>query len=175
MQFLYFIPLFLISIFTFLYVITLLFDIRNAYFGFAPALSSSKKAINTMFNCYKPDVSMKIADLGSGKGNILVKLAKNGYYIDGYDNNYIIYIYSLLKIKFLGFSTYVNIFYGNVLTKNLKDYNLFYIYGMGNMMIELEKKIVSECNKGTVVISNKFKFPNLIPIKRIDKIFIYEI
>ncbi|RZF40856.1 hypothetical protein LSTR_LSTR003366 [Laodelphax striatellus] len=120
----------------------------------------------------------RLVDLGSGDGRIVLAAAKAGFRSDGVELNPWLIIFSrLLAFKNgLGQST---AFYREDLFKfQLKPYENIVIFGVKEMMQELEIKLDKEASDGTHVIACRFPLPNRTCSKvigsGIDTVWVYK-
>jgi len=98
-------------------------------------------------------------DLGSARGNFIIKLAKLvppiNYY--GVDNNLFRVLISRLKALFFG--KQIKFLYENIFNTDISKADIVYIYLEKSLLPSLEKKLQLELNKGAIVITNANKFP----------------
>ncbi|KAF9805779.1 hypothetical protein SFRURICE_009411 [Spodoptera frugiperda] len=111
--------------------------------------------------------SGRLLDVGSGDGRIVFTAAKLGFQADGVElNPWLVYysrIAALMNPAYRGSK-----FYRRDLWKfDLKPYNNIVIFGVEQMMNDFEKKLITETNKGTVVVACRFPLPNMVPVETI--------
>jgi len=159
-----------------LIVIFIIFlDFTNFLRGQPPFLPSSNREIKRILSIYDFDKKDRVVDLGSGDGRILIKLAKLGINSVGYEINPILTAYSKASIKILGYSNQAIVIQKNYLKADFSKHNVFIIYGINKIMPKIEKKLIKEAKEGSVVISNKFTFPNLKYSKNINSTYLYKL
>src|SRR5579859_2347505 len=119
---------------------------------------------------------LKIADLGSGDGRVLIALAKAGFEAHGFEINPLLVLRSHWNIQrqlprelhqhaFVHWQDFWNVnFHFDAIT----------VYGIGWIMKRLEKKFLAETKPGTILVSNAFTFPNLKPIKKEGVVLVYK-
>src|SRR5579859_7902230 len=119
---------------------------------------------------------LKIADLGSGDGRILIALAKAGFEAHGFEINPILALRSRWNIRrqlppelrqhvFVHRQNFWHVHF---------HFDGFTVYGIGWIMPRLEKKFLAETHPGTVLVSNAFTFPNLKPVKKEGVLLVYK-
>lgn len=139
---------------------------------FAPC---SNHRIRQIIKLAKLKPNMKIADLGSGDGRVLIELIKTnprviavGYEIDPK------YIHlSKKNIKHAGLDKMITIKNQSFWQADLTNYDLITLYCTQNFMKKLEKKLKSEIKTSARVISVYFKFPTWQPTQVLGEIKLY--
>ncbi|PIS04951.1 MAG: hypothetical protein COT81_03700 [Candidatus Buchananbacteria bacterium CG10_big_fil_rev_8_21_14_0_10_42_9] len=143
---------------------------RGAYFA-----STNKKTLSLIISEVKAlqgqTAINKAADLGSGDGRIVLALAKRGIQTTGYEINPWLVYRSRQKVKD---GSQAKILNQNFWSVSLANYDLITVFGIGYMMLNLEKKLRHELKPGAHVISYYFTFPNWQPIKNGHNIFLYK-
>ncbi len=148
----------------FVYIISIilcviaLFYLRNG----AIPVPTHKKAINDMLELVQVRPGMKIADLGSGDGRILIAFAQAGASTDGFEVNPVLVWWSRIRIKRRKLAN-AKVYGQSFWPADLSGYDAVVVFGMTHIMERLGKKLESELKPGTVVVSNVFKFPNWQP------------
>jgi tRNA A58 N-methylase Trm61 len=104
---------------------------------------------------------MKVADLGSGDGRILIKLVKTQPKIKaiGYEIDPKYVKLSRKKIKKEGLENKIIIKNTSFWKADLSSFDVITIYCTQNFMKKLEKKLKAEIGRSTKVISVYFHFP----------------
>lgn len=154
-----------------LFVLILIADLINFIKGYAPALPSSKQSIKNIQQIYDFNRGEKVADFGAGFGHILSVLKTNKELkLTGYELNPILCY--LMKLRFRNYKN-VEIKSKDFTKTDLQNYDVIIIYGVSNVMAELEKKILNEKPKGLVVISNRFRFKGFEFKKQVGSVFLY--
>ena len=137
----------------------------------APYEQSRKKQIETILEFSKN--SKYVAELGSGNGKIAIELAKRGVFVDGYEINPFLVIYSKRKIKKLKLENKIKIVWGNFFDYNLSKYDTIVMFQFSTIMNKLKNKFDKELKNKTKIISNYWKLPKSNPIKQKNKINLY--
>lgn len=153
--------------------LTLVFVALPFFFG-APYGGTRKKQLEIMLKLADLKKSDRAVDLGSGDGRIVLEIAKKdkGIKVEGYEINPFLYVYSKLRLSGL---KNAKINYGNFSKVNLDRFNKIFVFQYSYVMSGLEKKLLRELKKGSLIISNKWTFPNLKPVKIVDGIYLYKI
>ncbi|KAB0790871.1 hypothetical protein PPYR_14958 [Photinus pyralis] len=118
-----------------------------------------------------------VIDIGSGDGRIVLELAKNNYDVHGVELNPWLVAYS----RIAAFCGGLNVkFYVRDLWKfRLSAYDNIVIFGVEQMMVDFERKLVSECKEDCNVVACRFPLPNMTPERvigiGIDKVWVYVI
>lgn len=103
---------------------------------------------------------MKIVDLGSGDGRMVLEFAKQGGLVTGYEIKPELVEKSKRRIEEAGLKEHAYVYLKNFWESDLSEFDLVYIYGMNSILGRLEKKLDAELRPGRKVISNIFRFPH---------------
>ncbi|KRT84081.1 hypothetical protein AMK59_1133 [Oryctes borbonicus] len=121
----------------------------------------------------------KLIDLGSGDGRIVLEAAKNNFISHGVELNAWLVIYSKIDAFRKGYTNNTKFFRNDLWKFDLSPYENVVIFGVEQMMSDLERKINDECTDGSNVIACRFPLPNIVPTKTIgsgiDTVWVYEI
>ncbi|MBX4205147.1 MAG: class I SAM-dependent methyltransferase [Candidatus Doudnabacteria bacterium] len=118
---------------------------------------------------------MRMADLGSGDGRIVIAFARAGAHATGFEINPPLVWYSRHKIKKLGLTANAHITTSNFWNQSLREYDIVTVFGINHMMNRLEKKLLTELRPGTIIISNAFRLPHLKLKEVTGSLLIYQI
>uniref|UniRef100_A0A0A9W502 Protein FAM173B n=2 Tax=Lygus hesperus TaxID=30085 RepID=A0A0A9W502_LYGHE len=120
--------------------------------------------------------SGRLLDIGSGDGRIVVAAAKNGFKSDGVELNYWLVLYSRISALRSGVSRNASFHRKDLWTFDLKPYDNIVIFGVKEMMADLNEKFDKELSN-THVVACRFPLPNRQPIKvhgtGIDTVWLY--
>lgn len=120
-----------------------------------------------------------LIDLGSGDGRIVFATAQAGFKAHGIELNPWLVWYSRLKALFTGLSSQTTFIKQNLWKHNLKSYDNVVIFGVDQMMTDIETKFMQELQKDCVIIACRFPLPTLNVIKVIgegvDTVWIYKV
>ncbi|XP_078033516.1 ATP synthase subunit C lysine N-methyltransferase [Augochlora pura] len=123
--------------------------------------------------------SGSLIDLGSGDGRIVFATAKAGFKAHGIELNAWLVWYSRLKALFTGFSSQTKFIRRNLWTYNLNNYNNIVLFGVGQMMQEIEEKFLMELQEDCTIVACRFPLPNMRAIKVIgegvDTVWVYRV
>lgn len=116
-----------------------------------------------------------IADLGSGDGRILIEAASRGANAHGSEINADLVAQSQDTIADTGQSSRAQVTQQSFWDEDLGKYAAITVFQSSKVMAELEEKVLRECKKGTTIVSNRWKFPNLTPVYTSGVIFVYTV
>ncbi|XP_029173343.1 protein N-lysine methyltransferase FAM173B [Nylanderia fulva] len=123
--------------------------------------------------------SGSLIDLGSGDGRIVLAAAKHGFKAHGIELNTWLVWYSKFKALISGLSNNTAFFKQDLWKYNLGKYDNVVIFGVDEMMKDIEKKFNSELYKDSLVIACRYPLPNTRPITTIghgiDTVWVYKI
>ncbi|XP_066994258.1 ATP synthase subunit C lysine N-methyltransferase [Anabrus simplex] len=105
----------------------------------------------------------RLVDLGSGDGRIVLSAAQAGFSADGIELNPWLVGYSRLQAYRLGLRSKANFYRQDLWKTNLAPYHNVVIFGVQEMMPELEEKLIQELREDTCVIACRFPFPSRTP------------
>ncbi len=136
------------------------------------AIPDEKLRILLSFIDIKP--GLKVADLGSGDGKLLIALAKKGVHGDGFEINRWLVKKSKKIIKQQKLDDKITIYHQNFWNQDISKYNVIVVYGISYIMQRLETKCEQELLPGAIVVSNGFEFPNKYPVAEQDRVYLYQ-
>ncbi|MBU1885755.1 class I SAM-dependent methyltransferase [Patescibacteria group bacterium] len=162
-------------------IIFLIFKLKRALIRFYVIIQgpffapTSYKRIKQITQLAQLKPGMKIADLGSGDGRILIGLVKACPKITAIgielDPKYV----KLAKenVKAAGLNKRIRIKHASFWSMDLSNYDIITIYGIQRIMGKLEKKLKNEVKKSCKVVSVFFQFPTWEPKKQLGDIRLY--
>ncbi|XP_074041749.1 ATP synthase subunit C lysine N-methyltransferase [Leptinotarsa decemlineata] len=119
-----------------------------------------------------------LLDLGSGDGRVVLETAKNKFVSHGVELNRWLVYYSKLSALKNGLASCTKFYQRDLWKYNISAYDNIVIFGVEQMMNDLEKKFQSECKENCYIIACRFPLPNWTPIRTlghgIDKVWIYD-
>ncbi len=133
---------------------------------------TDQKSVQTIVRLINIQPGMKVAELGSGDGRIVIALAGAGASAVGFETNPILFFWSYWQIKRLGLAT-TRIRLVSFWGIDLSDFDAVVVFGMTHIMQRLQTKLATELRPGALVISNIFKFPGWTPIHEEGGIRVY--
>jgi len=129
-----------------------------------------RKSLDFVFKKALPKLNVQgrnLVDLGSGDGRVVIEAARHGYKAVGYELNPILVLVARSwavvdrKISSWPESGSAKFHCRNFWPANLADADVIVVYGLTPIMKRLGKKIESECNEETIIISNVFKLESI--------------
>lgn len=153
-----------------IFCVLVLYYLRNG----AIFVPTERKTVDQMVRLTRVKPGMRVADLGSGDGRIVVALAEAGATAVGFENNPILFIWSYLKIRRLHLPN-ASVQLKSFWSTDLSDFDTVIVFGMTHIMVRLQQKLTAELRPGTLVISHIFKFPDWQPIVEEAGLRIYKI
>ncbi|EAT34528.1 AAEL013243-PA [Aedes aegypti] len=141
--------------------------LRKHCLPYVPA--TAKQIDNVLTSVRRAGASDKLLDIGSGDGRIVIAAAKR-LQLEAHGvelNPWLVYYSRLAALKGGVFGQ--TKFYRKDLWKyDISGYNNIVIFGVEQMMADLEKKIELEAKPDSTIIACRFPFPTLQPTKTID-------
>lgn len=123
--------------------------------------------------------SGSLIDLGSGDGRIVLAAAKHGFKSRGIELNAWLVWYSRFQALINGLSANTVFVRQDLWKCNLGKYNNIVIFGVDQMMEDIEKKLIGELRNDALVIACRFPLPNTCPVTTIghgvDTVWVYKI
>ncbi|XP_053977667.1 ATP synthase subunit C lysine N-methyltransferase [Hylaeus volcanicus] len=120
-----------------------------------------------------------LIDLGSGDGRIVFAAAKAGFKAHGIELNSCLVWYSRLKALFTGLSSQTTFIKKNLWKHNLKNYDNIVLFGVDQMMQDIEKKFIIELQKDCTIVACRFPLPSMSAMKvvgqGVDTVWIYKV
>jgi len=104
-----------------------------------------------------------LVDIGSGDGRIVLEAAKNGFKSHGVEMNLWLVLYSRFRALRLGLRGNASFARQDLWKTNYRKYDNIVIFGVEQMMPELEEKLQSEVTDESVVVACRFPFPKWKP------------
>ncbi|XP_030754508.1 ATP synthase subunit C lysine N-methyltransferase [Sitophilus oryzae] len=145
-----------------------------------PYIPATNEQVSNIFKALKGFSKGSLLDLGSGDGRIVIEAAKKGFEAHGVELNPWLVLYSKIKAFKSGLSSKNSKFIKADLWKyNISNYDVIVIFGVDQMMKDLEKKFNDECKPTCNILACRFPLPNMTPIKTvgcgIDTVWLYQI
>lgn len=143
------------------------------FFG-APFVRSRKERIQTMLELAQLKPGMKVIDLGSGDGTILIEAAGRGAYATGVEINPFLVWYSRLKVRRAGVENSVQIVWSNFKKYSISEADVLFLYLWPETIANLKERLVKELRPGARIVSNSFPISGWTPKQEKNKVFLYE-
>ncbi|EDW96237.1 ATP synthase subunit C lysine N-methyltransferase [Drosophila yakuba] len=135
-----------------------------------PYVPATTEQIQNVLSFLPKSSTGKLLDIGSGDGRIVVAAAQHNRALrtDGVELNPWLVYYSRLAALRHGVSTQTRFFRRDLWKFEIKDYNFVVIFGVEQMMRDLEHKLIAECPHNTKIIACRFPLPSLEHVKIIE-------
>ena len=108
-----------------------------------------------------------LVDIGSGDGRIVIQAARSGFSAHGVElNRWLVYFsrWSAWRSGMRGQATFAR---QDLWKSDMSKFNNVVIFGVEQMMNQLESKLEKELVQGSVVVACRFKFPTWKPVEEI--------
>ncbi|XP_030374004.1 ATP synthase subunit C lysine N-methyltransferase [Scaptodrosophila lebanonensis] len=135
-----------------------------------PYVPATTEQISNVLTFLPKTARGRLLDIGSGDGRIVVSAAQhaNALQTDGVELNPWLVYYSRLSALRQGVRKQTRFFRRDLWKFSIKDYNYVVIFGVEQMMKDLEHKLISECQHNAKVIACRFPMPHLQPERTIE-------
>lgn len=133
----------------------------------APYVPTKMDAIKKILKLAGVKKGKKFYELGSGDGRVVNEAAKLKSDASGIEQSLLRVLYSRCKAFTLNLKN-AKFYHGNIFNKNYSDADIVYIYLLNKGVKKLEEKLKKELQKGSVVITQTYHFPNWKPFKKIN-------
>lgn len=150
--------------------IAMLLHLRKGAF-FVPSRRSDVARMLAFLEVHK---GMKVADLGSGDGRLLVGLAEAGAEAHGFEHNPILVWQSRRAIRKKALHARALVHFRNFWKEDFSSFDAVVVYGIPYIMQRLEVKLRSELKPGARVVSNAFPFPTWEPAGKEHRVYLYK-
>ncbi|XP_061587242.1 ATP synthase subunit C lysine N-methyltransferase [Cololabis saira] len=119
-----------------------------------------------------------LADIGSGDGRIVIAAAKHGFQASGFELNPWLVWYSRYKAWREGVHRSTSFHISDLWKVSFSQYSNVVIFGVPQMMEQLELKLASELQSTAKVVACRFPFPTWVPEhtagEGIDTVWVYD-
>jgi len=110
---------------------------------------------------------MRVYDLGSGDGTLILEAGKTGAVAVGLEINPFLVLWTTIRIFFSRQRTRTHVRWSNFWMADLSDADVVFVYLLPWRMGKLAAKLKKELKTGSLIISNSFIFPDW-PVLRQD-------
>lgn len=131
-----------------------------------PYVPATTKQVENVISALKGR-SGSLIDIGSGDGRIVLEAAQNGFKSHGVELNLVLVMYSKIKAFMAGQRGSATFARQDLWKTNFRKYDNVVIFGVEQMMLELEQKLQKEVPSQGVVVACRFPFPNWKPSQEI--------
>lgn len=139
----------------------------------APPVPTSKATIYKTIEITRLGKGDRMVDLGAGDGRVVIAFAKAGATARGYEINPILVLLARHKIGSADVGDRAKVYWGDFWNKDLSDFDIVNVFGVGHIMEPLAKKLKKELRPGTRVASNIFPIPAWHHKRKIGGIYLY--
>ena len=122
----------------------------------APFVRSKKDRIRAMMELARITPDMRVVDLGSGDGSILIEAAKHGAVATGVEFNPFLVRYSQWRVRRAGVGDRVTVIKGNLFAYSLRDTDVLFLYLLPKTLKDLAPRLKKELKPEARIISNGF-------------------
>ncbi|XP_033960503.1 ATP synthase subunit C lysine N-methyltransferase [Pseudochaenichthys georgianus] len=120
----------------------------------------------------------RLVDIGSGDGRIVIAAAKHGFKASGFELNPWLVWYSRYKAFREGVHRSTSFHISDLWKVSFAQYSNVVIFGVPQMMDQLEVKLASELPSTAKVVACRFPFPTWVPEctagEGIDTVWVYD-
>ncbi|CAG9814886.1 unnamed protein product [Phaedon cochleariae] len=142
-----------------------------------PYVPATKQQISNILSALNGR-SGTLLDLGSGDGRIVLETVKHKFLSDGVELNPWLVLYSKFNALRKGVHRSTKFIRADLWKYDVSIYDNIVIFGVEQMMNDLEKKLLKECKGDCNIIACRFPLPNLVPKKTIghgiDTVWVYD-
>ncbi len=140
----------------------------------SPSVMSKKEHVKRLCKYVKP--GMRVADMGCGDGQALVKMVESGATSgEGWEIEPYVWMQAMINIRRRKMTDQIKINFGDMWRADLSQYDLVYVYQLTRYAPRFVTKCKSEMQTGSLVIANTYPLKGLNKLKRDGKLIIYQI
>lgn len=140
----------------------------------APFIPTKREGLEKILSLIDKRPGLRVADIGSGDGRILVALAKQGIEAHGFEINPFLVWWSRYKIRQNKLTHLGHAHWQDLWKADLSNFNVIIVFGVVYIMGRLEQKLDRELRPGSKIISLGFQFPNWVHKEKHGSIYVYE-
>ena len=141
----------------------------------APFVASKPERIRTMVALARIKDGMRVADLGSGDGSIVIEAARAGAIATGIEMNPFLILYSRWRASRACVQDRATFIKSDISAFALYHTDVVFLYLLPGLLSKISGKLSSELKQGAIVISNAFPIPGWTPAEEKDGVFLYRI
>nr|CAB3244357.1 protein FAM173B [Phallusia mammillata] len=150
--------------------------LRKICLPFVPATDVQLKNVVSALK-HPTKFGKSVVDIGSGDGRVVITVAKMGFSAVGYELNSWLVLYSKIQAITKGVASHATFKRMDLWKASYTKFDNVVIFGVDELMPNLEKKLIAELKPGSKVIACRFPFPNL-PVtathgKGVDTVWTY--
>lgn len=140
----------------------------------APYIPTKAAGVEKILRCCHVRSGMRIADIGSGDGRVLIVLARAGAETHGYEINPLLVWWSRRKIRRSGLEGRAFVHWQNMWKTDFSSFDVVTLFGAPHIMRRLQTKLQKELRPGARVVSIGFTFPDWEVAEKIESVFVFE-
>jgi 2-polyprenyl-3-methyl-5-hydroxy-6-metoxy-1,4-benzoquinol methylase len=140
----------------------------------APFIPTKREGVEKILSLIEKRPGLKVADIGSGDGRILIALAKQGIEAHGFEINPFLVWWSRYKIRQNKLDHLAKTHWQDLWKADLSSFDIVIVFGVVYIMGRLERKLDEELEPGSKVISLGFQFPNWVHKEKHGSIYVYQ-
>lgn len=148
------------------------------FFGFvvlfgAPYLPTLRRQTELALDLLEVKKGMRILELGSGDGSVVLAAAKRGAIVTAYELNPILVVTS--RLRCIKYRQQVRIHWANFWKADWPLTDGIFVFLLDKYMQRLDKKIIrTYTGKKIKLVSFAFEIPNKKPLKKAGGMFLYK-
>eukprot|EP00729_Bicosta_minor_P010324 gene10324-25505_t len=152
-------------------------QVKNVVRGLEAARGSAKASAAGASNSTAAVTSM--VDLGSGDGRLVIAAAEAGFKGTGVELNPWLNVWAAVKSMKAGTSSKTSFTTSDLWKFSCADYDNVVIFGVAEMMPELQGKLTEELGEDARLLVCRFPIPDLVPTETfgsgIDSVWLYDL
>ena len=139
----------------------------------APYLSTTEDAQRAMLELAEVGEGMTVVDLGSGGGELLLAAAARGARAIGVELDPFLVWWSRLRVRAFAGPGRVEVRRGDLWTAAGGEAAAVFVYLTPGKMERLRASLAPRLKPGALVVSNRFEFPGLEPLRADRRLGVY--
>ena len=137
--------------------------LRRVCLPYVPATTTQLSHVRAALRSpSQPRARPSLLDIGSGDGRVVIQAAQDGFQATGVELNRWLVYYSRWSAWRSGVRASASFVRQDLWQHDTRQYNNVVIFGVEQMMSELESKLERELAPGSLVVACRFKFPNWV-------------
>lgn len=140
----------------------------------APYVPTKKEKVPTALKLVRLKKGRVFYELGSGDGRLVFAAVRMGAQAFGIEQSWI----RVLMCRYKAHKNRIRnarFIHGDIFKQNLSPADVVFIYLLPRGVKKLEEKLQKELKKGSLIITQKYHFPNWKPIKKEGDFWLYNV
>ncbi len=137
-----------------------------------PFVPSSRKRHRTMLKLADLGADDVVYDLGCGDGRLIFEAARYTKKAIGYELSIPLVLFGKLRALFSRNNAHIR--FGNIWKQDYKDADVIFCYLLPKAMKTFYKEVWPHLKPGTRVVSNAFEIHEVKPVKKEDRVYLYQ-